>query len=99
MTVSVFQPSTVVSSQTETESTKATPSTVLPTTTDFDSTDDFSNEIVTNNPRASIGTDSVEGNSTAIAVGGVAVILLLVLVGVVLGWVWTCHRIKGRKEQ
>ena len=87
MTVGVFQPRTVVRAE-------VTPSTALPTTTDYYSrnTGDLSN---TDDPRASIGTNSVEENSTAIALGGVAAILLLVLVGVVLRWMWTCHKIKG----
>ena len=42
----------------------------------------------------SAGAGAVGESSTAIgsALGGVAAILLLILMGVVLGWVWTCHR-------
>ena len=110
--VGVFQPSTVLSSPAETESTTDTPSTALPTTTDLDITitdldsshdiGDLNDETTTNDPGATIGTDSVKGNSTTIvgsSLGGVAAILLLVLVGVVLGWVWTCRRSKTKSSR
>ena len=54
-------------------------------------------EIATDSSNASASsTDYLTRNAVIAALGTVSVILLLTLMGVVMGWVWSCHRNKKR---